>query len=293
MNNSGFFRGIRNTTGVERGTSSTHRSRSGRLLKVTAVFVLFMLVLAGCGGTTSAPTPTPTPTPGTPPTPATGNLKLTITGLPPAVAPNVTVTGPDAYNAQSTSSTTLSNITVGSYTVAASEVSSGSAIYRPDEGSVSVLVTEDATAEATIDYTAVPGTLKVTIEGTDSNSGDVTISGPDSFNINLGSTHTLTDLHPGEYAISSQNFLTTADRYFLGETFGTIEVKSDQVAEMTVTYAELAAQSFRIVKNNDDDENRQDSLRHALNAAAIDPDIRHIVFSSDLFPEQGGHTSSI
>lgn len=91
-----------------------------------------------------------------------GNLQLTITGLPEtaavtqALTPNatadVTVTGPGDFSRSVTESTTLTDLTPGTYTVAADAVTEGGVTYTPDPATQQVTVTAGATASASVSY---------------------------------------------------------------------------------------------------------------------------------------------
>ena len=88
--------------------------------------------------------------------PATTGLAVTVSGVPSGVAGNVVVTGPGGYAHTVTSSTTLSGLAPGTYSLAVHAVSNGNAIVRTvyDGGAshLSVTVTEDTTAFATVSY---------------------------------------------------------------------------------------------------------------------------------------------
>ena len=64
------------------------------------------------------------------PTPSTGTLQVNILGLPAGVNASANVTGTDFAQAL-TATNTLNDRTPGSYTVAASNVSSGTATFAP------------------------------------------------------------------------------------------------------------------------------------------------------------------
>jgi hypothetical protein len=82
----------------------------------------------------------------------TGGLTVTITGLPSGTDAAVTVTGPDRFSAQLTATRTLTGLTPGPYSLAASEVSSGNSRYPPTPATQSVSVAAGATASATVTY---------------------------------------------------------------------------------------------------------------------------------------------
>jgi hypothetical protein len=96
---------------------------------------------------------------------ATGALALTVTGLPGGADAAVTVTGP-AYSATVTATTTLSNITAGTYTIDAGAVTEGGTTYIPTPTTQTAAVTAGATSTATVAYSAAgPSSLNLVIDG--------------------------------------------------------------------------------------------------------------------------------
>ena len=126
-----------------------------RVRMLVASLLSLLLLLAGCsggGGDPGASTPPP-------PAATTGSLQLAITALPAGLAGAVRVTGPDNFSQDLTSSQTLSNLAPGSYSVAASSVTLGSATYTPTPATQSVLVTAGAGATASVAYASTALTL--------------------------------------------------------------------------------------------------------------------------------------
>jgi hypothetical protein len=95
----------------------------------------------------------------------TGGLTVTIAGLPNGTNAAVTVTGPSGFSAQLTATQTLTGLAPGTYTVAASEVSSGNTRYPPSPANQSVSVAGGVTATATVTYgPAAAPTLNLRID---------------------------------------------------------------------------------------------------------------------------------
>ncbi len=93
--------------------------------------------------------------------PATGSLKVTLSGLPSGVNGAVSVTGPGGYATTVTTTTTLAGLTPGTYAVAAAPALNGNAIVPTAyDGSVSaatVSVQQNATASTSVSYATRPG----------------------------------------------------------------------------------------------------------------------------------------
>ncbi len=87
----------------------------------------------------------------------TGRLTVTVGGLPGGTSAAVTVTGPAGFSQAVSATTTLQNLTPGSYTVAAGTVSAGGVTYTPSSASQAVSVTAGATASRTVTYSGSGG----------------------------------------------------------------------------------------------------------------------------------------
>ena len=91
---------------------------------------------------------------------AVGKLEVKITGLAATVAPDVTISGPNKFQqtitALGNTSTTISNLPVGSYSIAASDINPNGKTFTAtvEEGSP-VNVTADATTTVNVVYAAV------------------------------------------------------------------------------------------------------------------------------------------
>ncbi|AQR67641.1 glucose dehydrogenase [Janthinobacterium sp. LM6] len=103
-----------------------------------------LALLAACGGGHHHPAPGA----------ATGNLTVTIGGLPAGVAGAVTLTGPASYSRTLTASTTLTGLAPGAYAVSAASVTQGTGTLAPTPVTQQVQVTAGATASASVTYAA-------------------------------------------------------------------------------------------------------------------------------------------
>jgi hypothetical protein len=95
----------------------------------------------------------------------TGELTVTITGLPAGTSAAVTVTGPDGFTRAVTTTTTLADLAPGSYTVAAADVANGGTQYTPSPKSRVVPVAAAATASAAVAYAVVAPSVNLRIDG--------------------------------------------------------------------------------------------------------------------------------
>jgi len=116
--------------------------------------VVALSAFIGCGGNGAQPTP--------PPPPTTGTLTINITGLPTGTPANITVTGPGALSQTITTNTTLPNLPLGAYTVAATPVQAGTSVYHPATASQAVNVASSSPVSINVDYNGiVPTSTKV------------------------------------------------------------------------------------------------------------------------------------
>ena len=122
------------------------------------MFLLSLLfLLAGCSGGGGDPgTLSPAPAP---PGATTGSLQVVIESLPAGTNGAVRVTGPNNFAQDLTGTQILNNLAPGSYSVAASSVSVGSATYTPAPVAQSAVVAAGATATATVAYASAALTL--------------------------------------------------------------------------------------------------------------------------------------
>lgn len=98
-----------------------------------------------------------------PTTPANGSLVVTVNGLPAGANAAVTVTGPNNFSQTATGSTTLS-VAPGSYTVAAAQVTAGTARFNATVTGSPAAVASNATTTVTVAYAAAT-TPTVVISG--------------------------------------------------------------------------------------------------------------------------------
>jgi hypothetical protein len=184
-----------------------------------------LLALLACGGGPTALT--------------TGNLSVTVGGLPSGTSAAVMVTGPNGYNQPVSGSQTLTQLDAGTYTIAASNVTVGATSYTASPPSQTVSVSGSATASVT--YSAsnpTLGSLLVNVNGLPTGtSAAVTVSGP-SYNQSVTATQTLTSLTPGVYTVAASNVVATGGTtYSAAPPTQNVTVAAGNTATATVTYS--------------------------------------------------------
>jgi len=183
-------------------------------------------LLAACGGSKDATGP------------SLGTLVVSVAGLPAGSTPSVLVSGPDSFSHPvSSPSATLTDLTPGSYTVAAATVSIGSAVYTASPASQTAQVSGGANASATVTYTAVPGSLTLTVSGLPGGvNAAVTVSGPGGYSSNQAGSASLTNLTPGSYTVTAAAVSNAGTGYDPSPSTQSVTVASSAAAAATVNY---------------------------------------------------------
>jgi hypothetical protein len=177
-----------------------------------------------------------------------GALTVTISGA----TGNVTVTGPNSFSQNITTTTTLNTLTPGSYTVSAASVMSGGFTFTPNAPTQMATVTAGATAMSSVVYSASSGRLTVTITGLPNGvNGNVTVTGPNSFNQNITATTTLNNLTPGMYTVTGVNVSNGGDTY-TASAAQMVAVTAGNTASASVTYTLQTLPAGTLVINTND-----------------------------------------
>ncbi len=139
---------------------------------------------------------------------STGALAIAITGLPVGATGSVRVSGPNAYDRVVPSTTTLTDLAPGAYVVSADSVVRTGLAWRPSQTSQQVTVSASmVAAPATVSYTAVTGTLVVTMSGVPNGAnGSARIMGPYGFDRTVTANTILTSIAAGPYTIVAASF---------------------------------------------------------------------------------------
>ncbi len=139
---------------------------------------------------------------------STGALAVAMTGLPQGSTGSVTVTGPGGFSQSLTATTTLTNLTPGTYTVAADSVVRSGFAYRPTPASQQIVVAASLSASpANVAYAAVSGTLVVTLSGVPNGaSGSARITGPYGVDRTITASTVITPTPAGPYVITGAPF---------------------------------------------------------------------------------------
>ena len=169
---------------------------------------------------------------------STGNLAISISGLPTGSAADLVVTGPGGYSRAVSGAETLTQLTPGTYAVAANNVTIGAATYIAAPATQFVDV-GGSTTNAAVLYSTGAGGLSVTINGLGTSSdAAVTVTGPNSYSQSITASQILTNLTPGTYTIAAQAVVATGGTTYT-PTPATQDVTVPSAGSVTavVTYA--------------------------------------------------------
>ena len=137
----------------------------------------------------------------------TGSLALTISGLPGGVNANVTVTGPGGFSQSATASKTWSNLTPGSYVVAAAVVTNGPNTYGGAPASQTIAVVASLTPSSASEvYSLSAGQLTVNVSGLPAGTNPIiSVTGPLAYShpVTASGATVLTGLALGTYTITA------------------------------------------------------------------------------------------
>lgn len=144
-----------------------HLSALARTRTLATLLAGATLIAAGCSSDSSTPT-----------APGTGELEVTVTGLPSGAAASVLVTGPSGYTHAVSHSATLPNLAPGNYQLTASTVASGDTNYLPSpESAVIPIAASPTPISTTVAYSKTTTTLDLSIAGMYLTQSTQTMSG--------------------------------------------------------------------------------------------------------------------
>ena len=171
----------------------------------------------------------------------TGDLTITLSGLPWSTPGAVTVSGPEGYSRAVTATTTLTGLVPGSYAVSASSITTESASYQPTPTSQAATVTAGATVVTSVTY-AVPapttGALTITMSGLPGGTAyAVAVSGPNGYSQAVTASTTLSGLAPGSYALAAVNVTAGGATYQPTPATQVATITAGSTATRAVAYA--------------------------------------------------------
>ncbi len=168
----------------------------------------------------------------------TGALALAVTGLPQGALGSITVTGPSSYRSTPGTTTTLTGLRPGVYTVTASNVTVGGLPYVPAPTSQQVTVTASIiAAPAPVAYAVPGGRISFSLSGLPAGVTPIfTLAGPNGTNTITGNA-VLRDQAPGTYTVTAQIVASGGVTYTPTPSSRTLTVGVNTTAFATFSYA--------------------------------------------------------
>jgi hypothetical protein len=167
---------------------------------VPVSFVLGALLVGGCKD----------------PSPTTGTLIVSITGLPAGASAAVRVTGPNLFNELIGTSRTFENLEPGDYVVRSDTITVANTRYGVVVVRDTITIIKGRTETATVPYQVASGSLTMTIDGLPPGTpADVRLIGPGHYGT-ITSAGTVSRLVPGKYLIIADTMTTGLGDRFLG-----------------------------------------------------------------------------
>jgi len=198
--------------------------------RARACLLATAFVVAGCSGENpSDPGPLPA---------QYGSLVVSIGGLPNGAPASVTVTGPGGFSRAVTSTTTLTALGAGTYTLAVTDVTLDGSLYTGSPATQTVAVTAGATVNApSVSYVLASGSLSITLSGLPQSAATpIVVSGPDGYSRTVGVATDIVGLKPGTYSVEGREVQLTTATYAASPGTQQVEV----VASLASSVAHVA-----------------------------------------------------
>jgi len=184
---------------------------------------------------------------GDPTGPSSGSLEVSISGLPAGTAGSIHVSGPGGFGRDLGTTATLSDLTAGSYVVAATSVQAGGEAYAPSPASQTITVSASGVSSASVVYTSARGSLTITVTGLPVGTDPaITVTGPNGYDQPVTSSGTLSGLAPGEYTVTALPVSDGAQQYSPDPSSQTIVVQAGAAAAAQVAYATGSSGGFNL-----------------------------------------------
>jgi hypothetical protein len=168
---------------------------------------------------------------------ATGSLTVVVTGLPADATAAVTIVDGNGFTLTVDTSTTLSELAPGEYTVTAAEVVFSPYSYAATLPSQSVVVSAGASTQVVVAYAAQTGAVMLNIGGLPSGAAAAVAFGPTDAPADLIPASTLLELlSPGSYHVSAEATTFDGFRFEPDATSISIDVRAGETATVSIDH---------------------------------------------------------
>ncbi len=178
---------------------------------------------------------------------STGSLAVSVSGVPSGVAAAITVTGPNNFSQAVSSTTTLSLLTPGTYTIAASSLTHSGTTYTPSPLTQQRVVSASLQpANASVVYARASGAITIAATGLPSGvTPTFTLSGA-SGTQQISGTQTISGLNPGAYTISAATLSHAGTTYTPSAPSANVNVTANGNTPVTFSYVASGGTNYFI-----------------------------------------------
>jgi hypothetical protein len=190
-----------------------------------------MALLAACGGGDAVT--------GGGPSSTRASLTVTISDLPNGVSAAVTVDGPDGFSRAIARTTTIGDLTPGTYTLSAKAAESEVAQFTPTQAVQTLELLAGKSLSAEVKHVLATGVVEIVITGLPATEpGATVVTGPNGASWQLSASGTLKKLPPGVYTITSPNVIAVGRSFVPDSASLTVSVVASAVpTQRTIAYA--------------------------------------------------------
>lgn len=167
-----------------------------------------------------------------------GSMAITLAGLPTGTAGDLTVTGPGGYSQVVTSTTTLSNLAAGSYTLTIRNVRAPAGTFGASPATRSVSVTAGATAATTVTYAALPAVVNIPVSGLPGGTAaSLSLINPSGGTSSLTASTTINPAATGRWRVNASAVQSGGNSYTPSPASYDQTVLAGDTLNFPVTYA--------------------------------------------------------
>ncbi|TXD42688.1 hypothetical protein FRC96_03205 [Lujinxingia vulgaris] len=165
------------------------------------------------------------------------DLNIEVEGLPEGLAADVTVSGPESFEATLTGSDEFTDLTPGTYTLSAARVGDD-LLYDPSQASQTLELIGGRTKTAIVNYALVPGSLQVSVTGLPAGeTPTIEFVDADQNSTSVPADGLLEGLTPGDYQLIPADLIVGTTTY--SASTATVTILSAIRSEATIAYADV------------------------------------------------------
>ena len=162
-------------------------------------------------------------------------LSVDVTGLPDGVGANITIDGPQDFQTSLSGPETLEELWGGTYSISVENVADNGEIYAA-ESEQNLDIDPGASAEATVDYDVLSGSVEVSTQGLPEGAApaiELTDGGGDVIDT-IDGAGVFEDVEPGDYSVVGGEYTEGGANYVASSK--SVSVESEQSAQVELDY---------------------------------------------------------